>query len=275
MWWAALAFTLGLMALFQQLTRAGPLEARATLALGFLLLAGHLGGELAKRFRLPRITGFLVTGFVVGPAWLGLVRGDEVLALGFIADGAMALIAFGAGSQLTLELLRRDRVLLARLSVGTILFPLGMVAAVTLSVSPWFPLTVHQPLGDAIAVALVLGTIAAASSPSVTMALIDELGARGPFGRVVLAVTIVKDVLVTLLFTLVLANLRLFTSPGAVDMGVAWTTLVRGLGSIVAGAALGYAVSRYLRILGRDTTVFLVALAFLTAQVARLVGLET
>jgi Kef-type K+ transport system membrane component KefB len=82
-------------------------------------------------------------------------------------------------------------------------------------------------------------------------------------------------VLVTLLFTLVLANLRLFTSPGAVDMGVAWTTLVRALGSIVAGAALGYAVSRYLRILGRDTTVFLVALASLTAQVARLVGLET
>src|SRR6267143_192959 len=133
MWWVALALTLGLMALFQQLTRAGPLEARATLALGFLLLVGHLGGELAKRCRLPRITGFLVTGLLVGPGWLGLVRGDEVLALGFIADGAMALIAFGAGSQLTLELLRRDRVLLARLSVGTIVFPLGMVAAVTLS----------------------------------------------------------------------------------------------------------------------------------------------
>jgi Kef-type K+ transport system membrane component KefB len=276
MWWAALAFTLGLMALFQQFTRAGPLEARATLALGFLLLAAHLGGELAKRVRLPRITGFLVTGFAVGPAWLGLVRGDEVLALGFITDAAMALIAFGAGAQLTLELLRRDRVQLARLSAGTILIPLGIVTAVTLSVSPWFPLTVHQPLGDALAVALVLGTIAAASSPSVTVALIDELDAgKELIARTVLGVSIVKDVLVIVLFALVLANLRLFASAGAVDMGVAWATLLRGAGSIAAGAALGFALSRYVRLLGRDTPLVLVAVAFLTAVVARLAGLET
>ena len=128
MWWVALAFTLGLMALFQLLARAGPLEARATLALGFLLLAAHLGGELAKRFRLPRITGFLVTGFVVGPAWLGLVRSDEVAVLGFISDAALALIAFAAGSELSLAMLRRDRVMLTRLSIGAILFPLGIVA---------------------------------------------------------------------------------------------------------------------------------------------------
>jgi Kef-type K+ transport system membrane component KefB len=276
MWWAALAFTLGLMALFQQLTRAGPLEARATLALGFLLLAAHLGGELAKRFRLPRVTGYLVTGFVVGPAWLGLVRGDEVVALGFISDAAMALIAFAAGSQLKLEMLRRDAVPLARLSVGTMLFPLGLVAAVILSVSPWFPLTVHQPLGDALAVALVLGTIAAASSPSLTVALIDELDAgNGPVARAVLGVSIVKDVLVVGLFALVLGNVPLFASPGAVDVTVAWTTLLRGAGSISAGAALGYVASRYARIVDRDTLLLLVAVAFLTAVAVRFSGIET
>ena len=275
MWWVALAFTLGLMALFQLLTRAGPLEARATLALGFLLLAAHLGGELAKRVRLPRITGFLLTGFAVGPAWLGLVRGDEVLALGFIADAAVALIAFTAGSELTLALLRPGRVMLTRLSTGAILFPLGIVAAVVLSVSPWFPLTVHQPFGDALAVALVLGAIAAASSPAVTMALMDELDARGPFARTVLGVTIAKDVLVIVLFTLVLAIARPLTSAGALDVSVAWTMLLHVAGSIATGVALGYAVSHYLRLIGRDTPLFLVALAFVTAEVARLVGLET
>jgi Kef-type K+ transport system membrane component KefB len=275
MWWVALAFTLGLMALFQLLTRAGPLEARATLALGFLLLAAHLGGELAKRVRLPRITGFLITGFAVGPAWLGLVRGDEVLALGFIADAAVALIAFTAGSELTLALLRPGRVMLTRLSTGAILFPLGIVAAVVLSVSPWFPLTVHQPFGDALAVALVLGAIAAASSPAVTMALMDELDARGPFARSVLGVTIAKDVLVIVLFALVLAIARPLTSAGALDVSVAWTMLLHVAGSIATGVALGYAVSHYLRLIDRDTPLFLVALAFVTAEVARLVGLET
>ncbi len=278
MWWVALAFTLGFMALFQLLTRAGPLEARATLALGFLLLAAHLGGELAKRLRLPRITGFLITGFVVGPAWLGLVRSDEVPALGFIADAAVALIAFTAGSHLTLETLRRDRAALARLSAATILFPFVIVALVTLSVSPWFPLTVHQPLGDALAVALVLGTIAAASSPSLTVALMDELDTRGEggsaFARGVLGVTALKDALVVVLFALGLALARPLASGGAVDLGVAWTTLLHAAGSLAVGAALGFAVSRYLRLLGRDTPLVLVAVAFLTAQVARLLGLE-
>jgi Kef-type K+ transport system membrane component KefB len=275
MWWVALAFTLGLMALFQLLTRAGPLEARATLALGFLLLAAHLGGELAKRVRLPRITGFLITGFAVGPAWLGLVRGDEVLALGFIADAAVALIAFTAGSELTPATLRQGRVMLTRLSAGTILFPLGIVAAVVLSVSPWFPLTVHQPLGDALAVALVLGTIAAASSPALTMALMDELDARGPVARAVLGVTIAKDVLVIVLFTIVLSIARPLTSAGALDVSVAWTTLLHVAASLAAGVALGYVVSHYLRLVGRDGPLFLVALAFCTAELARLVGLET
>ena len=274
MWWVVVAFTLGLMGLFHPLTRAGPLEARATLSLGFLLIAAHLGGELAQRVRLPRITGFLLTGFAVGPAWLGLVRADEVDALRFIADAAVALIAFAAGSALTLDLLRRGRRMLARLSAGAILFPFGIVAAVVLSVSPWFPLTVHQPFGDALAVALILGAFAAASSPSVTMALIDELDARGPFARAVLGVTVVKDVAVILLVALVLALGRPLTSAGALDARVLWTPLVYLVGSLGAGVALGDLVARYLKIFERDTTLFLVVLAFFTAEVARLLNLE-
>ncbi len=96
-------FALGLMmALFHRVTAGAPLEARATLALGFLLLAAYVGGELARRARLPRLTGYLLVGFAVGP-WLGLVRREEVDALRFIADAAVALIALAAGLELTLE----------------------------------------------------------------------------------------------------------------------------------------------------------------------------
>src|SRR2546428_746195 len=96
--WFASLFVLALtMALFHRLTEAGPLEARAALALGFLLLAALLAGDLSRRWRLPRLTGFLLVGFCVGPAWLGLVREDEVAALRFIADAALALLALALG----------------------------------------------------------------------------------------------------------------------------------------------------------------------------------
>src|SRR6058998_2050572 len=144
-WVTSLGALALVMALLHRVTAGGPLEARATLALGFLLLAALVGGEVARRVRLPRLTGYLLVGFAVGPAWLGLVRREEVEALRLIEDAAMALIAFAAGAELTLDSLREGRVALARLAIGAVVFPFLAVSLVVLSVSPWFPLTRHQP----------------------------------------------------------------------------------------------------------------------------------
>jgi Kef-type K+ transport system membrane component KefB len=269
-------FALGLMmALVHRVTAGSLLEARATLALGFLLLAAYIGGDLARRARLPRITGYLVIGVAVGPAWLGLVRRDEADALHFIAEAALALIALAAGSLLTLPALRQNRVALTRLATGTIAFPFVLVTLVTLSVAPWFPLTVHQSFGDACAVALVLGAFAAASSPAVTMAMISELDARGPMARALLGIAILKDVAVVMLFVLVLAAGRAVTSAGALNIAVAGTAIWQLAGSAAVGTLLGFALGRYERLAPRDTALVLVATAFVTAAVARLAHLET
>ncbi len=273
--WIASLFALSLMmALFHRVAAGGPLEARATLALGFLLLAAYVGGELATRVRLPRLTGYLIVGFAVGPAWLGLVRREEVEALGFIADAATALIALAVGSELSLESLRRSRVALARLATGAIVFPFLAVTLVMLSVGTSFPLTRHQPLGDGAVVALVLGTLAVASSPVVTMAMMSELDARGPVARALLSITVVQDIAAVMLFALVLANGRMLTSAGALNMAIAGTAMVRLVGSAAAGTVLGFALGRYLRLVQQHTALFLVAGAFVAAEVARLTHLE-
>jgi len=273
--WIASLFALSLMmALFHRVAAGGPLEARATLALGFLLLAAYVGGELATRVRLPRLTGYLTVGFAVGPAWLGLVRREEVEALGFIADAATALIALAVGSELSLESLRRSRVALARLATGAIVFPFLAVTLVMLSVGTSFPLTRHQPLGDGAVVALVLGTLAVASSPVVTMAMMSELDARGPVARALLSITVVQDIAAVILFALVLANGRMLTSAGALNMAVAGTAMVRLVGSAAAGTVLGFALGRYLKLVQQHTALFLVAGAFVAAEVARLTHLE-
>src|SRR2546426_10459138 len=98
-----------MMALFHRVTAGAPLEARAALALGFLLLVAYVGGEIARRVGLPRLTGYLLVGFVVGPAWLGLVQREEVDALRFIEEAAVALIGLAAGSELMRDEVRRGR----------------------------------------------------------------------------------------------------------------------------------------------------------------------
>jgi Kef-type K+ transport system membrane component KefB len=86
------------MGLFHHLTAGSAVEARATLALGFLIVVAQLGADAAARWRLPRLTGALLLGFAVGPGWLGLARGDEVAALDVVTNACLALVAFVAGT---------------------------------------------------------------------------------------------------------------------------------------------------------------------------------
>jgi Kef-type K+ transport system membrane component KefB len=263
-----------MMALFHHLTAGGLLEARATLALGFLLVASQLGADIVSRWKLPRLTGYLATGFVFGPAWLGFVRADEVRVLDFIADAAVALIAFSAGSELVLGELRAQRARLTRLSLGAIGFPFVAVTATILILSPWFPLANHQPFGNVLAMAVVLGTCAAAFSPAATIAIMDETGARGSFARGILNLTVIGDVFLILLLTLVLELARPLAQAGAVDVSAVLSALL-GIGaSVGAGLLLGWIVARYLQAVRRDTALFLVALAGVTAELARILHLE-
>jgi Kef-type K+ transport system membrane component KefB len=262
------------MAVLHRATASGSLEARATLALGFLLLAAHFGGDLARRARLPRITGYLLVGFAVGPAWLGLVRRDEVEALRFFGDAAITLLTLAAGAELPAAMSGPGRAALLRLATGAVALPFVVVTLVVASVTPWFPLTVHRSFGDGVAVALVVGTLAATSSSGTTMTLVGELEAPGPFARGLLGVAVMQDLVVLLLFALGLALAKAGTRAGTLNLAVA-VMAVEGLaGSLVLGAGLGFALGRYLRLLARHTAILLMATAFVSVEAARLARLD-
>jgi Kef-type K+ transport system membrane component KefB len=271
-------FALGVvMALLHRATASGPLEARATLALAFLLLAAYLGGDVARQVRLPRITGYILVGFAAGPAWLGLVGREEVEALGFLRDAAVTFIALTVGSTLRLAELRADRLALTRVAAGAVAFPFVVVSLVALSVTPWLPFTAHQPIGDRVAVSLVLGTLAAASSPVITMAMLEELepSGPGPFARGLLGVTVAQDVAVVVLFALVIALSKTLASAGAVSLAVAGFALGGLVASLAVGLLLGYAVHRALGLMRRDAGILLLAVAFVAPQAAHLAHLDT
>ena len=283
MQWLMLVVTLVVLALLQKIARAGggaggPLEAQATLALGSLTLVAYIAGAIVQRFRLPRIIGYLVAGFVAGPAWLKLARGPELQTLDVIQSGALTLIAFAAGNELTLDPLRSERRnALLRIVAGAMAGPFLFVALVVLTVSPWFPLTAHQPFRDALVVALALGTMAAVSSPTLTWAVISDVGAgRGgdALSRAMLDVSVLQDLAAVVLFVVVLALALPLGSGGAVRPGVAGQALLLIGGSIVAGVALGVATTQYLRVIQQHLVWLLVVFAFVVAQLVWLTGMD-
>ena len=279
MQWLLLAFTVIVWTVLQRLARAAgsPVEARATLTLGLLVVAAYLAGTIVQRFRIPRIVGFMIAGFVAGPAWLGLVRSDELAVLNAIASGALALIAFAVGGELTLDVLRgppAQRTAILRLTAGAMAVPFLAVTLVALTVSAWFPLTAHQSFEDALTVALALGALAAVASPVITWSVITETGASGPVSSTVRDVTVVQEVAAVALFVVVLALAGPLASQGAVTPGIALRSLLVLGGSLIAGAVLGYAAAHYLHAIRGHLEWVLLVFAFIVSQALRLAGLD-
>ena len=277
MQWLMLVITFVAMALLHRIARAAPVEAQATLALGTLVLLAYIMGNIARRFRISRIVGYLVAGLlaVSGPFGLELVSDQALDKLAPITQGALFLIACAVGNALTIDVFRRERrTTVLRLVTGAMAVPFLAVTLVVLTVSPWFPLTAHQPFRDALLVALALGTVSAVSAPALIWPVMNDENARGPLPLTALEVSVVQDLVAAIMVVLLLAVAVPLGSRGTVTPASATRTLVAIAGSLVAGVALALAVTQYLRVIRDQLAWVLVLLALVASQAVRLLGLD-
>lgn len=245
-----------------------------TILMGLVLLAASVAGTLAARSRLPKITGFLLVGILAGPSVLGLIPPEAVDDLRLIDRFALALIAMLAGGELKVDALRP-----AARSIGlTTVSVVGIVWVGTTLV--FLPLAYFLPfLADAgfvgtLAVGSLFGIWAANSSPDLTVAVIEETGSKGPLTDVILGVTIVKDVVVIVLFTLLLALLRPVLGGGGAEEGVLMDLTREVGGALAVGGALGWVFSRYLEKEGEQPPFATFIFAYVLVVVADLLHVE-
>src|SRR5687768_17759237 len=101
---AAVALVVSAMIVIRQLAPPDGADAHGTaLALGFTLIAAMVTGELLRRFRLPRLTGYLLFGLLVGPYLGNVITQPMARELQTVNGIATALIAFIAGLTLNFE----------------------------------------------------------------------------------------------------------------------------------------------------------------------------
>ena len=241
----------------------------ALLALGCLIIGGVLCGELAVRLRLPKITGYLVLGMVAGPHAVGLETARDANLLRLFEDLALGLIALTAGGEFRLAIIRRRlRPLLAITAahtVGIFLLVAG-VLWVLLIVVPFLGPVSHAEMLAGVA---LLGVIAVAVSPATTIAVITDLRARGEMVETVLGVTILKDLVIILLFTAVSALALSWVGGGALDLGALRHVALEMGVSLLIGGVLGGMLGLYLLKVGRLAPLTVILLALASAELGR------
>ncbi|MCK6507667.1 cation:proton antiporter [Myxococcota bacterium] len=240
----------------------------AMVSFGFIILAAYTLGAVAEKLKLPHITGYLLAGVACGPHLLGLLNARVVAELKVFDALAIALIAMEAGASLDLAALRTQlrQILTSSLALAMVALAAGLVfAGITSGVVPAvaLPFLEGQPLGLVLGVGLLLGVVFLAASPPVTMAVIRDANARGPFTNLILTLVIFVDIVVVVLLASVLALIPTLVGAQAVG-GPTGASLV--LQEFAWSAALGLvaavATAGALRTLGGDALLAIVGLAF-------------
>ena len=259
------------LVLSHHFTAGAPLAARATLALGVVIVTAEIGGRLALRLGLPRVTGYLGAGLLLRPEWFAFVREDEVKSLAFVSDAAVAVFALRAGlAWRGPEGNGPGGVGLGRYLTASIVIPLLLTAAAVFALHTWFPLSVHQPLGDAAAVALAVGALTVVAAPALAWATLYD-APRSGLSDALLQLHALRDSLAIVVFAVVLVLARFSTSAGALRADAWWMGPVALGGSVVCAALLTWLVSRTRRLAGGTPGMYALAVA-LGAAVAGLSG---
>lgn len=268
-----LALLFGAMKLIEPLGRAqGTPE--ALLTFGFLILAAYAAGELAARARQPKIIGYLAAGVLAGPTVLATVTAAAAAELAPVSSLAIAMIAFLAGAELDIAAVRARARVLFRLTVVELMVTTLAIFGVVIALRRWVPFLADAEPGALVLFSGLFALIAVMHSPAIVMALLTETGARGPGARTTLAVVVLSEVVVVLLFSALLGiGQQLLpgeSQPAGGVLSVVWEIA----GSVPIGAAIGAGVALALRVVRDDRLLFALLAALIGQQVAALLHVE-
>jgi Kef-type K+ transport system membrane component KefB len=210
-------------------------------ALAVILLGSLLGGRAASLCRVPRVTGYLLAGLLIGPSFARLTGLPLLLPpvalkdLRLISDVALALIMMNIGGQFRVENLRRWRHRIALFSLGEIGITFLAVAVAVLVVNGAF---LHRTVAGlslfqtSVTFAILLGAIAVATAPAATLMVIREYEAEGPVTSSVLTLVGLNN-LVSVVAFIVAAHLLIRPTEGLAPLAL------HLFGPLLLGGAVG------------------------------------
>jgi len=210
------------------------------LTIGLVTIIGFYFGRNMRYFKLPTIIGYMVLGVVLGPSGVDLLSDALQEKLGFIPDIALGFVALSIGLELNFKTLQK----LGKSIVYIIFFEsFGAFFLVFISLY----LLTHD-----FVMSLVFASIAPASAPAGTVAVIQEYKARGNLTKALYAVVGFDDGLGIIIFGFSLAVVQdmLLHQTGAESAGLL-LTLFYPLKEILLSLVVAGAISTFYAILGR------------------------
>ena len=219
--------------------------------IAILLFAALLSTRLVRVLKLPNVTGYIVTGIIMGPFIFGLLFNNFtfdnikegpiyqfVQRINWVSSVALGFIAFSIGTSFRLKTLKAVG---KRVIIITILEALGGSLFVILALVVAHFISQTYITWELV---LTLGAIASATAPAATLMVIKQYRARGPLVDTLLPVVALDDAAALILFAV------LFQIASALASGVSisfYSIIIKPLLeisiSLGIGAVIGLLIS--------------------------------
>ncbi|MDX2480809.1 MAG: cation:proton antiporter [Desulfuromusa sp.] len=247
-------------------------------ALAVILLAALVGGRFATFCRIPRVTGYLLAGVLVGPSFAGLLNLPQLISLSaltelrLISDVALALILMNIGGQLRTENLRRWKQRIFIFSFTESILTGLLVGAAVFIVNQFMVQQVVAGLSlgqSSLMFGIFTGTISIATAPAATLMVVREYEAEGPITSLLLTLVSLNNLLSVFVFSIAAQWL---VSPGGGFVTIIYQLCL----PLFLGGGFGFIMSLWAQRMELPSEHKLLLLGGVTAVavISRAIGLE-
>lgn len=217
-----------------------------------MLIFGFLMTRITKLVKLPNVTAYILAGILIGPYVLNIIPGNVISGMDFLADIALAFIAFSTGQFFKFSTLKKG-------GAKTIIITLfeALLASIFVFIVSYFIFRLD------IEFSLVLAALASATAPASTIMTIRQTGAKGEFVETLLQVVALDDVVALIAYSIAIAFANASNS-GVFSITSAVLPIVYNLCSLIVGGFFGFILSLLLKKRSTDNRL-IVAIALLFA----------
>lgn len=205
-----------------------PPVAQVIISVAVMLLSGFLLTRVTKLLKLPNVTAYIVAGILIGPHCFKVIPQNIIDGMSFLADIALAFIAFSTGEFFKLSVLKKN----GGKNIVITLFE-SLVASVVVFAVLRFVLNLPTEFS------LVLGALAAATAPASTLMTIRQTGSKGDFVDTLLQVVALDDVVGLVAFSAAISVAMAIVAGQVTATGVV-LPIVYNLAMLVLGGVLGW-----------------------------------
>lgn len=235
---------------------------------GIMMFIAFYVGKLMRYIKLPSLIGYMLTGVLLGPSLMNMLSEPIQQNLSFITEIALSFVAVSIGLELSMTSLKKQGK-----GIITVIFSESLLAFVLVTTGVYL-FTKDMPL------ALVFGSIAPASAPAGTVAVIQEYKARGKLTDALYAVVGFDDGLGIIIFgfaSAVSQSLLKSEIGGTLAIGKVLLLPLQEIAlSLIFGLTLGWVFCLLVRRLRQrvEMLILLVSLIIFSAGLCSMLGLS-